>query len=498
MPLQYHDKIVIEQLRSLEQTHQAITIRAQPSSNFDDYLLQRVEQAKLQPSLKAWLETPSRHFHFALMIFCFVAFAVGAFAIISALSGQATLNVFWVLIVLLGFHVVSFILWLVLSFLLRAPLKSPIPSLLIQSVNWLVKKTSKNSTSEKSTGEQPPYVTSAKAWFTHHFAMPQGRWLMGVIVHGVWLSYLVGGTLALILSLMTRQFDFVWGSTLLSNNAFEQLTQVLSAPMALVNWPTPSLELIALSQQGAHDMTADTRAAWGYFLLGCLMFYGVIPRLLAWASCRLMCAYRLRQFDLKYSDAYYLTLQHAWQPSSSIGRIVDPDSELSKSVHAQIAPHSQQKLPAAVLSSDALVIGIELSALTLKEAQQFSDQYLPTCSMNVVDKETTLAAHTLIEQHQQTLVLMVNAHKPPDRGIRRLLTEFIKRQNDTWIVCLNPYQAAPEAFLLWQQEALRLKLEPKQCLLLNSAQNQPPPQTNQQISDQKTLDQQTLDQEEQS
>jgi len=74
------------------------------------------------------------------------------------------------------------------------------------------------------------------------------------------------------LVLMTRQYDFIWGSTILDQAAFQQLTAYLSFPMDVIHWPTPSVDEVIASQQGLNEMSSTVRSSWAYFLLGCLLF----------------------------------------------------------------------------------------------------------------------------------------------------------------------------------------------------------------------------------
>ena len=121
MSLDYREKIEIEQLRSIEQQSQVLTIRSQPASSFEAFLRQRVSQSKLQPEFESALDQAQHWFRTLLLGSCLLAGLAGMFAVVQAVSGAGTLNVFWVLMVLLGFNLLSFVLWLLFTFVLRTP-----------------------------------------------------------------------------------------------------------------------------------------------------------------------------------------------------------------------------------------------------------------------------------------------------------------------------------------------------------------------------------------
>jgi hypothetical protein len=451
--LDYREKIEIEQLRSIEQQSQALTIRAQPASSFEAFLRQRVSQSKLQPEFESALDQAQHWFRTLLLGSCLLSGLAGMLAVVQAVSGAGTLNVFWVLMVLLGFNLLSFVLWLLFTFVLRTPASSPLVSIFMPCLNWTIKLAAK--------GHYSQYAS--KTWLHIQLSNPQGKWFIGRVVHSVWLSYLAGGFIALLLVLMTRQYDFIWGSTILDQAAFQQLTAYLSFSMDVIHWPTPSVDEVIASQQGLNEMSSTLRSSWAYFLLGCLLFYGLFPRLVAWVMCRVLGAVQLRRFSLNYQDPYYLALKREWQPLSGQGDILDADSHAQPHQSLQKTKQSFRALP-----SEALFLGFELPRSLVT---QLPSQLTTPVLVNVVNKDTTDQALAFIKNSAGSVVFLVNANKPPDRGTLRLLQSLMPKGKKYWLGCIEDGAmriASENTYAQWQEQAQMLSIQPQHCVLLQS------------------------------
>uniref|UniRef100_UPI002B1E1CA9 DUF2868 domain-containing protein n=1 Tax=Pseudomonas oryzihabitans TaxID=47885 RepID=UPI002B1E1CA9 len=104
------------------------------------------------------------------------------------------------------------------------------------------------------------------------------------LVHGLWLLIL-GSALATLLALLSgRSYLFVWETTLLGSDTFVLLTQGLGALPHLLGFPLPDPASIAASGDAASPLAA-ARQAWAGWLLGVVLVYGLLPRLLLTLLC---------------------------------------------------------------------------------------------------------------------------------------------------------------------------------------------------------------------
>ncbi|MFO1112883.1 MAG: DUF2868 domain-containing protein [Rhodospirillales bacterium] len=86
---------------------------------------------------------------------------------------------------------------------------------------------------------------------------------------------------AVLLLLGTRQYDFVWETTILSERAYVAIARVLAAPVEALGFPVPDAMQITGSRWTRPGELFVGRERWGSLLVGCLVVYGVLPRALA-------------------------------------------------------------------------------------------------------------------------------------------------------------------------------------------------------------------------
>ncbi|MBS0552768.1 MAG: DUF2868 domain-containing protein, partial [Proteobacteria bacterium] len=112
-------------------------------------------------------------------------------------------------------------------------------------------------------------------------------WGIGAVSHGLWALALAGAAAGLLLLFATRRYGFVWETTILPAAAFTALTSALGMLPAQLGFPVPDAALVA-SSGNAVMMDEGGRHAWAGWLLGCVLAYGVLPRLLLTLGCVLL------------------------------------------------------------------------------------------------------------------------------------------------------------------------------------------------------------------
>nr|MBX2858996.1 DUF2868 domain-containing protein [Cellvibrionaceae bacterium] len=392
-----------------------------------------------------------------------IALLSGAAATLNAVAGsQNTLNIFWILIVLLGFNLLSFLIWLLVTLLPKRSSRQfssgPLGGIFKQLLEWLTTYTAK----------QCAVRSASQVWLSWHFQQKQGRWFLGSITHLSWLCYIIGGGGTLLVVLATKQYNFIWSSTLLSDSAFIYLTKALAAPMAWLHWPVPTLVDVSSSQQGASaEVLSQTRKAWAYFLLGCLFFYGVLPRAISWLLCTALRRMALKKIDLDFTATYYQKLQQHWQQHRRTSEIIDSDSH----------PIAQNRLTEhafthKTLPQNALCLGVELSQSAMNGLSRKP-------SVNVVDKTTQHQAVDAIKNINNPILFFVNVQKAPDRGTNRLMKNLVSSnaKGVYWLVCIDQAatqntQPCAKHFFPWQDTANQLGIVKKHCVLLETISEQ--------------------------
>lgn len=211
-----------------------------------------------------------------------MAFTAGLVAALLAGGGAARLvlgaydaepvNFFLSLTSLLGLHTVMLLVWLV--FMLLHPGGAAVGLL-----GGLVLRLARRIALWLNHG---PLELAALRAAGIALANPRlGRWTLSTISHSMWMAYLAGCLATVLLLLGTRQYDFVWETTILSERAYVAIARVLAVPVEFLGFPVPDAAQISGSRWTHPGELFAGRERWGSLLVGCLVVYGVLPRALA-------------------------------------------------------------------------------------------------------------------------------------------------------------------------------------------------------------------------
>jgi hypothetical protein len=236
----------------------------------------------------------------------------------------------------------------------------------------------------------------------------------------------------MVLTLMaTRRYGFVWETTILSGETFVALTQALGALPALLGFSVPTEEMIRASGDAALNLES-ARQAWAGWLVGVVLVYGALPRLLL----TLLCLWRWNrgraglQLDLKLPG--YAQLRERLMPSSE---------RLGVSDAAPERLHQVESASTALHSDGALLVAIELD-----------DQrpWPPALAKNVKDAgilDSRESRQKLLEQLTRfppaRLLIACDPRRSPDRGSLALIAELAQSASATrvWLLQAPPGQA---------------------------------------------------------
>lgn len=219
------------------------------------------ERDGLTNALTHWLQGA----RLALLVLVIVAVVSGAGLAFAALSdGQIAVNVFWALGSLLGLNLILLLSW-ALGLVFAGEHGATLGRLWL----WLSEKLARDA---KAAQLAPALLLLLQR---HKL----NRWAIGVLVNSLWLLAMLSA-LAILLTLMaTRRYGFVWETTLLSADTFVAMTQTLGTLPALLGFNVPTVEMIRASGDTALNIES-ARQAWATWLVGVLVVYGVVPRLL--------------------------------------------------------------------------------------------------------------------------------------------------------------------------------------------------------------------------
>ncbi len=396
---------------------------------------------------------------------------VALFFILGALaSNQAfhqvyngTVNFYWLIVVLLGFNFLALMLWVAAVFSSYRN-KRALNGLGIWIQQWAGRQLSKrvlaalkqselfqesdpkshqksdqksDQTSNQETGlgvDSQAFAgctgkTSEISSSTIILAVYQilwrgdkGRWSGSILSHSLWLGYLLGGFFMILLMLSTRQYDFVWETTLLSAPSFVTLTEVLGWLPAKAGFLVPDNSQIILSRHGIEGLNAADanllRQAWAGLLIGCIILYGLVPRFVLLFFSHQLYRRACGRVKPDLTQPYYVGLRNKLMPATRQFGIVDPDLKGRSEKKPNASIHSDIQLPV-----DAIYVGIELNA----------DQPWPPAGVvaqrdlgRVDDGAGQQRVLTEVRRLAPgaTVVAVVPTRRSPDRGQARFLEKL--------------------------------------------------------------------------
>ncbi|MET3051624.1 DUF2868 domain-containing protein [Pseudomonas alkylphenolica] len=400
----------------------------------------RIEQRALWLAERDGMRSALQHWkqgaRLALALLSVVAVVSGAGLALAALGdSQRPVNVFWALGSLLGLNLVLLLGW-ALGFFFAGEQGATLGKLWL----WLSEKFARDA--------QAAHLAPALLVLLQRQKL--NRWLLGLLVHGLWLVALSTALVMLLVLLATRRYGFVWETTILGADTFVGLTQALGAVPALLGFNVPDIDMIRASgdSQPALELA---RQAWASWLLGVLLVFGIVPRLVLAA----LSLWRWRRgrdrLRLDLNLPGYSQLREALMPSSERLGVNDAAPEALPQIVRGVGEE---------LSDGALLVGLEL------DDQRPWPPTLPATVKNAGILDSRESRNKLLEQLSRfppaRLAIACDPRRSPDRGSLALLAELARNAGATriWLLQALPGQALDADRLGdWHQALDQLGLE---------------------------------------
>lgn len=357
----FRDQLLAEAVRLHEDAQgfaiddsQADASAQQVNGDFETRIIARARALTHAPTLQTAFQQLHTTFGLTLGIALFVALMSGVGVARMALNSDPNgpvMNFFWVLGSVLGVPTLALLIWLVLLWvrpgtMFSNSLGGDFIFLLMRRINqWLHKG--------------PMHVAAAQAMASVYARTPVGRWTLSAISHLLWLVFLIGCLLSLLLILSTKQYTFAWETTILSDRAYIILTRTLASLPEAVGFSAPNPEQIAASHwMGQGDPPAEAREAWSGLLIGSLMVYGIFPRIILLVFCFLARQQAIMGFRLNTTLPGYARLETRLLPASQPLGVVDPDDDKADLTPALPLPAPQRSVAA---TGPPAIMGFEVN-----------------------------------------------------------------------------------------------------------------------------------------
>lgn len=427
----------------LQDSHEIRRARAL-GKNFAHRLLLRAhflgQREGMDATLKQWIHGA----RLALLAMLAVAVIAGITAAAGALGdGNRQVNLVIALAALLGLNTLTFLFWLLGTVLPTGNARTLLGDMWL----WLTQKLAR--------GPQAVLMPRALAgMLSRHRAL---RPLLGAISHGLWSIVLFAMLLTLLALLSARRYTFSWETTLLSPDAFVHFTRILGWLPQKLGFSVPPDAIIRASD-GLQSLPDTAHAQWSGWLLGCLVCYGLAPRLIALAGTVIAARRRIQRLRLDPNMPGYIELRDRLDPVSTAGDIDAPAPRTIPGVEAQgigpEAPHTGQ-----------VIVGLELGR----------DQAWPPTATALDSQITDMGIIDDRRQRRQLLdalgtrppirlLLVCDGHQTPDRGSVNLIRELAATAQHTRVLLLtypDNRPSRPERLATWSKHLEQAGLAPQ-------------------------------------
>jgi|AntAceMinimDraft_1070359.scaffolds.fasta_scaffold02088_4 hypothetical protein len=327
------------------------------------------------------------------LLLCFVALVLGVSAGLTALGqAQDAVNVIWALLALLLVPTASFVLWAVSCFVPQGR-----GGFLGQIWEWLANRWL----------SQGKTALAWRAWVTVAQQRGAQRWWLAVVTHGIWAVLLIGVVAALLAAFSLRHYTFVWQTTWLDAEVFVGFAHAIGAWPGLLGFDVPSANTILLSGNAAVD-SPEVRQQWAHWLVGCVIAWGLLPRLIALIVTAGLLGQCYRSKGSEPSDAYALVALARMEKQAQKPAFDDPSGPTDVWPQALFLPiqegtevNATVSIETASLDDIHAVFGGQVHAL-----------------MRIEDRASRQQVKAQLQaMRPKRLLMIVDAQHTPDRGV---------------------------------------------------------------------------------
>ncbi|HEY2254171.1 MAG TPA: DUF2868 domain-containing protein, partial [Variovorax sp.] len=329
-----------------------------------------------------------------------------------ALAGQVLsgserqINVVVALASLLGLHLFTLLLWLL-------GLVAPIGSFQL-SFGWLWAALTARVAGGRN-GQTPVLLRAKTRLLVRARLLP---WALGLASHLIWTLSFAVVLAAMLFALSFRSYTLNWETTILEPDFFVRSVQLLGRAPGWLGFAVPDAQAVR-----APLSAASSQRAWALWLTGCILVYGLLPRLLLALLCAAVCRLRRPALQPDLAQAYFRKLMarfDALEPR----QIVDADP--GSPAPAGPRPHRD----GAGAAASAWAIGFELPdelpwpppELGIAPAQALRVDGSAASRRRLLD--------LLARAPVQRVVIGCRAAASPDRGTERFLRELMSLCSD--------------------------------------------------------------------
>lgn len=418
-----------------------------------------------------------------LGLLCVLAVLGGFTAALGFFGAQErAVNVVWTLLGLIGMPVLALLFWIISS-LLTGRVGAGVPGELWM---WLMSHAPRFGGGTNHAAE----VAVVRALATLSSRSGLARWWLGFITHTLWLLMIAACLVTILLALSVRSYSFVLETTILAPEDIAGLVENIAALPASLGFVVPDAEMVTAalaatqadvssaavatdaaaglsaiapsadsSAEPSADLAGDlaavsatqseaARRAWASWLIGGLLVYALLPRVLVWMFAVVRLGQLRARLALDIRLPGYAELLRRTASTDSPG-VVDAAPALP--LPPQVAAIHR------VRNHDAVLLGLELGRdLLWPPARLAKPRSGAGGEFNVIDmvesREQRRSALAQLASHAPAkLLLACDVRLSPDRGTLGWIAEVSHYAGELRVWLVSP-DSAEDVATAWNRE----------------------------------------------
>lgn len=444
---------------------QANQLASSLEKSFTEQLSFRADYLDNNHIIKGKLKQLFKRSGLITVLVLFTSLCLGALATSALINNEERiLNFYWLVIALLGLHGITFLFWLFSVLFFDIP--SPINFIWQQLHTWLQPRIkARNTTLNNAINVDKSLDQSTFYSWSHYFSVSKpGKWWFYTVMHSYWFFFLLGALIYIVAVMSTRQYQFIWETTILPKHWFSHLTEWLAWLPETLGFSVPSTTQITNSQL---TPTIESATSWASLLAASIILYGLLPRAISILYCFIFYKQSSRQWLPDFKQPYYRRLRNQLTPQTS--QIVDADEQAPEFDELPLWENSDIALNH---NEHYAMIGLEMHEPPKTWPIDFK-QAVTTINAGIInDSGSFNAVKSLIEfNHYDYMIIACHLNTLPDRGLLRIIKSLVAHQPTQALLVLSKNNLRIEngdikqRFDDWLQVAIQAGLQAKDVII---------------------------------
>jgi len=282
-------------------------------------------------------------------------------------------------------------------------------------------------------GQAPVLVRAATQLLSGARLVP---WAFGFVSHCIWALSFAAVLGALLFALAFRSYTLSWETTILETGFFVNGVKWLGWAPGVLGFPVPDAATVL-----APIANAAEQRAWALWLTGCIVVYGLLPRVFFAIVSALVWQRRKRGLQPDLAQPYYRKLLARFDAMAP-ARIVDGDPGL-------VRDQPPVGLNAGDTSDKLILVGFELPQETPWPPAGLPPSVAPVLHVDGSAGQRHALLDTIARLRPRTLLMACHAASSPDRGTERLLRELLGHCGECRLWLLSGDEAAHGRWRRW-------------------------------------------------